>query len=82
MFRRHLIIVETYYSNRKISTSNEMVGLPLAVARNGSVVHIGSTNNRNMYAHLSDHLQKFENAKIEEARREQSESHESFDEQF
>ncbi len=35
---------ETFSLNRKIITSNEMVGFPLAVARNGLVMHKGRNN--------------------------------------
>ncbi len=58
MCLRHLIIVETFSSNRKFFTWNEMVRLALAAKRNGSVVDISSTNHRNMYSNFSEKLAK------------------------
>jgi hypothetical protein len=51
-----IIIVETFSSNRKISTSNEMVRLALVAAKNGSVVYIYCANHRNMYITLFNEL--------------------------
>jgi hypothetical protein len=51
-----IIIVEMFSSNRKISTSKEMVRLALAAATNGSVVYIYCTNHRNMYITLFNEL--------------------------